>query len=80
MSETSSRLPERVRNELRFRQLTVTAKNRIADSFWRIDFSGADLAGFTSPGFDAHIKVFFPDAASGILSLPEVTADGVVWK
>lgn len=80
MSETSSRLPECVRNELRFRQLTVTAKTRIADSFWRIDFSGADLAGFTSPGFDDHIKVFFPDAASGILSLPEVTADGVVWK
>lgn len=76
----ASRAPTRVRNELRFRQLTVTAKTRVADSFWRIDFNGEDLAGFISPGFDDHIKVFFPDARSGILNLPEVTEDGVVWK
>jgi len=52
----------------------------VADSFWRIEFSGEDLAGFISPGFDDHIKVFFPDASSGTLHLPEVTEDGVVWK
>lgn len=74
-----SRAPQRVRNELRFRQLTVTGKTRIADCFWRIDFSGADLNGFVSPGFDDHIKVFFPDA-SGMLNLPEVSDEGVVWK
>lgn len=81
MTEQSknSRAPQRVRNELRFRQLTVTGKTKVADSFWRIDFGGADLSGFTSPGFDDHIKVFFPDA-SGVLNLPEVTEDGVVWK
>lgn len=82
MTDTSkgSRVPQRVRNELRFRQLTVTAKTLVADRFWRVDFSGEDLAGFNSPGFDDHIKVFFPDATSGILSLPEVTEEGVVWK
>ena len=79
-SAKASRVPQRVRNELRFRQLTVTAKSRTADRFWRIDFSGDDLAGFTSPGFDDHIKVFFPDASSGTLNLPDVTEEGVVWK
>lgn len=79
-SHKASRAPQRVRNELRFRQLTVTAKTKVADIFWRIEFSGEDLAGFTSPGFDDHIKVFFPDATSGTLNLPEVTEDGVVWK
>lgn len=79
-SHKVNRAPQRVRNELRFRQLTVTAKTNVADSFWRIEFGGEDLAGFISPGFDDHIKVFFPDASSGTLHLPEVTEDGVVWK
>ncbi|WP_449758124.1 siderophore-interacting protein [Erwinia persicina] len=78
-SVKASRAPQRVRNELRFRQLTVTGKTRVAESFWRIDFGGEDLSGFTSPGFDDHIKVFFPEA-SGTLNLPEVTEEGVVWK
>ena len=79
-SPAASRVPKRVRNELRFRQLTVTAKTKVAGCFWRIDFAGEDLAGFNSPGFDDHIKVFFPDASSGTLNLPEVTEEGVVWK
>ncbi|WP_443112773.1 siderophore-interacting protein [Erwinia sp. SLM-02] len=80
LSENKSRAPKRVRNELRFRQITVAAKTLVAENFWRIDFIGDDLAGFVSPGFDDHIKVFFPDAATGELHLPEVTSDGVVWK
>lgn len=80
MSDNKSRAPKRVRNELRFRQITVAAKSKVAENFWRIDFTGDDLSGFVSPGFDDHIKLFFPDAATGVLNLPEVTADGVVWK
>ncbi|MFG1172194.1 siderophore-interacting protein [Erwiniaceae bacterium CAU 1747] len=79
MFENKHRVPERVRNELRFRQIKVAAKTLVAENFWRIDFTGDDLAGFDSPGFDDHIKVFFPDA-SGELHLPEVTSEGVVWK
>lgn len=63
-SPKANRAPQRVRNELRFRQLTVTAKTNVADSFWRIEFSGEDLAGFISPGFDDHIKVFSPMPAA----------------
>ncbi|WP_228397927.1 siderophore-interacting protein [Limnobaculum xujianqingii] len=75
-----SRAPQRVRNELRFRSITVTNKTSIADRFWRIDFASSDLAGFVSSGFDDHIKVFFPEAENSKLELPQVTEEGIVWK
>lgn len=80
MSETPNRAPRRVRNELRFRPVEVLSKALIADSFYRIELGGEALAGFTSPGFDDHIKVFFPDPQTGEFHLPEITEDGVVWK
>lgn len=60
MSEPTekSRAPRRVRNELRFRPVEVLSKTFIADAFYRIEFGGEALAGFTSPGTDDHIKVF----------------------
>ncbi|WP_370584675.1 siderophore-interacting protein [Pantoea sp. SM3640] len=73
------RTPQRVRNELRFRHIQVASKTRIAGKFWRIRFSGSDLAGFTSPGFDDHIKVFFPAAEGETLALPQITDAGIVW-
>lgn len=79
-NKSNSRVPERVRNELRFRHIKVVSKIQVANSFWRIVFSGSELAGFTSRGFDDHIKVFFPDAQTGELHLPTITADGIVWK
>ena len=71
-------LPTRKKNELRLRQLRVQSKTRIG-SFYRIVLTGDDLQGFTSHSFDDHIKLFFPFAASGELSLPEVGEQGVVW-
>lgn len=73
------RTPQRVRNELRFRHIQVESKTHIAGKFWRIRFSGSDLAGFTSPCFDDHIKVFFPSAKSETLALPQITDAGIVW-
>ncbi|WP_376746893.1 siderophore-interacting protein [Pantoea vagans] len=73
------RTPQRVRNELRFRHIQVESKTHIAGKFWRIRFSGSDLAGFTSPGFDDHIKVFFPSAEGETLALPQITDAGIVW-
>ena len=78
--DTNTRAPQRVQNELRFRSITVVNKAHIADSFWRIDFTGDDLAGFSSQGFDDHIKVFFPDSDSAELQLPQITEQGIVWK
>lgn len=80
MSEISERFPHRVRNELRFRPVEVIAKTFIADSFYRIELGGEALAGFVSPGFDDHIKVFFPDAQTDVLNLPEMNEGGIVWK
>lgn len=80
MSDNKNRAPKRVRNELRFRQIKVAAKTNVAENFWRIDFVGDDLSGFISPGFDDHIKLFFPDPATGTVNMPEVTSDGVTWK
>ena len=80
MTEKKARAPYRVKNELRFRPLEVIAKTCIAKNFYRIEFGGEALVGFNSPGFDDHIKVFFPDPATGELYLPQVTEEGIVWK
>ncbi|MGK3111624.1 siderophore-interacting protein [Candidatus Pantoea formicae] len=76
---TNERAPKRVRNELRFRHITVANKTLIAGAFWRIEFTGSDLAGFNSPSFDDHIKVFFPEQAGSALALPQMTEEGIVW-
>ena len=77
-STTPDRTPHRVRHELRFRQLTVKTVQRVTPHLIRITLTGDDLAGFTSPGFDDHAKIFFPDA-TGQLTLPTVGPDGPVW-
>ena len=82
MSETLSSgraLPRRVKNELRFRKITVSNKQLIAGKFWRVEFTSEELAGYHSAGFDDHSKIFFPDPHSGELRLPEVTEEGIVW-
>ena len=44
--------PQRVRNELRFRELTVLRVERIGSAFQRIVLGGEALEGFVSQGFD----------------------------
>lgn len=43
----------------------------------RVTLTGPELAGFASAGPADHLKVFFPDPASGILTLPEVGPEGL---
>lgn len=71
--------PQRVRNELRFRQLTLLRSEKIAGGFQRLIFSGEDLQGFSSRGFDDHIKLFFPQPGSRF-SPPVVTDEGIIWQ
>lgn len=54
------RAPRRVRHETRFRQLVVADVIDIAPAMRRISLTGPELAGFYSPGFDDHVKLFFP--------------------
>jgi NADPH-dependent ferric siderophore reductase len=56
----------RVRHELKRRALTVERVERIAPRMVRVVLKGEQLQGFTSLGFDDHIKVFFPDGAGGV--------------
>ncbi|MBN9411146.1 MAG: siderophore-interacting protein [Burkholderiales bacterium] len=71
--------PRRVRHELRFRVLTVQQVQRVTPHLLRITLAGDELEGFHSPGFDDHVKLFLPDAATGALRLPQATPDGMVW-
>ncbi|WP_394788150.1 siderophore-interacting protein [Rhodoferax sp.] len=67
---TPNRTAERVRHELKFRLLEVVNTRHISPHMVRVTLGGADLAGFTSPGFDDHVKVFFPDPVTSELVLP----------
>jgi NADPH-dependent ferric siderophore reductase len=68
-----------VRHELAIRNLSVTAKRKLSPGFVRITVSGDDLTGFTSSGPTDHSKLFFPDAATGILSAPQLV-DGAMQR
>src|SRR5258705_9003396 len=61
--ESDSRAPHRVRPERRGRELEVRRVDKIAAHMIRVTLGG-DLDGFTSLGFDDHIKLFFPDGAA----------------
>lgn len=78
MTTKQQRSPQRVRNELRFRELTVLRVARISSGFQRIVLGGEQLDGFTSHGFDDHCKIFFPKAGEHFVP-PEVTEEGIVW-
>ena len=71
------RTPQRVRFELRRRRLTVQRVQRLSPHMLRITLQGDELQGFASPGFDDHVKLMFPDPATGVLTLPEMGPDGV---
>jgi NADPH-dependent ferric siderophore reductase len=51
----------RVRHELKRRIITVRQVTKIAPHMVRMTFGGVDLAGFASPGFDDHVKLFWGD-------------------
>ncbi|WP_139386857.1 siderophore-interacting protein, partial [Salmonella enterica] len=78
MTTSSVRYPQRVRNELRFRELTVLRVERISAGFQRIVLGGEALDGFTSLGFDDHTKVFFPEPGCRFTP-PTVTEEGIIW-
>lgn len=78
MTTQQQRYPQRVRNELRFRELTVLRVERIGAGFQRIVLGGEALDGFTSRGFDDHTKVFFPKPGTPFTP-PQVTDEGIVW-
>jgi NADPH-dependent ferric siderophore reductase len=61
---TDPRAPRRVRHEPRRRQLKVERVEKVSAHMIRVTLGG-DLAGFTSLGFDDHVKLFFPEGPAG---------------
>ena len=62
MSETAIPTIERVRHDLKLREVTVARINRVSPGFASITFQGEALADFTSLSFDDHVKFMFNDA------------------
>ena len=65
------RAPRRVRHEPRRRALTVKSADTIAAHMVRVTLTG-DLGGFTSLGFDDHVKLFFPDGTTNAEGAPNM--------
>ena len=64
MTKTKAdKYPQRVRNELRFRELTVLRVERAGAAFQRIVLGGEALEGFVSRGFDDHTSFSSRDRA-----------------
>ena len=61
--ETPTSRVQRVRHELKRRELTVRRVDDITPNFRRVTLSGESLGDFVSASFDDHVKLFF-DAAS----------------
>ena len=75
-ASTQDRTARRVRHEVRFRILDVLGVTRVTPHLVRITLGGDELEGFTSLGFDDHVKLFFPDA-TGTLPRPVMGPDGM---
>jgi len=91
-SSSQRPLTQRVKHELRRRELTVTEVQPLTPSMVRIVLSGDDLQGFISASPDDHVKLFFEepggevmmrdftprihDAAAGTLAIDFVLHEG----
>lgn len=54
---------QRVRHELKRRELTVAAVEPLGPGFVAITFTGDELADFVSASFDDHVKLMFDESA-----------------
>lgn len=69
-THTQARTVQRHRFDTKRRELTVTGREMLGPYMLRLTLTG-DLDGFQSLGFDDHVKLFFPDPATGLLESPE---------
>ena len=64
------------RNRFTARRAHVLRVERIAPPIVRVTVSGPEFADFTSAGPADHVRVFFPDAATGELIAPAAVGPG----
>lgn len=76
MTESPALSRRRVRHELVQRHLTVAQVNAVTSRIVRVTLSG-DLDGFVADGPADHLKVFFPDPATGTIATPGFARGGL---
>lgn len=76
----SDRSITRVRHEVRMRLLEVVKVDRVNPRLVRITLGGEHLLGFSSHGFDDHVKVFIPPVGEIFTELPMLGPDGPIFK
>lgn len=77
---TRDRTPQRVRHEVRLRRLDVRRVERLGPAMTRITLAGPELQGFTSLGFDDHVKIFLPAPGETRPRLPMIGPNGMEFK
>jgi NADPH-dependent ferric siderophore reductase len=73
------RVVTRVRHEVKMRRLEVRRSERLSPSMVRLVLVGDDLAGFTSAGFDDHVKIFLPAPGAREPLLPTMGPKGLTF-
>ena len=63
MEQPSRKTVQRVRHELRMREVSVARIETVGEHFASITFQGEALADFVSLSFDDHVKFMFDDGA-----------------
>lgn len=58
--------------DLKFRTATLAERTWETDTYVRVRLRGPELVGFTSPGSDDHMRLFFPDGP--VASVDEMRA------
>ncbi|NNC12734.1 siderophore-interacting protein [Planctomonas sp. JC2975] len=66
-----------IRHEMAIRRLTVSHIEQLTPSMVRVTLIGDALNDFASSGPTDHVKVFFPDPVTGVLTVPELRGDGI---
>ena len=64
------------RHRFTAREAVVTVVSKPVDEFVRVTLSGPDFDDFVSTGPSDHVRVFFPDPATGELVAPRATGPG----
>ncbi|WP_022899844.1 siderophore-interacting protein [Humibacter albus] len=68
---------DHLRHEMAIRRLTVSRTEQLTPAIVRITLIGDALDDFSASGPTDHVKVFFPDPATQVLTVPELRADGI---
>jgi NADPH-dependent ferric siderophore reductase len=69
----------RMKHELRVRLLEVVAVNLVTPHTLRVTLGGEQMAGFTSHGFDDHVKLLLPANGEVFHAAPELGPGGPVF-